>query len=423
MTEQGYTLRDLIKGNIKILIVSRIIWSLSMSIVTPYQSLYILDLGGSKPVIGLITALGNVAGMLFYPIGGYLADKSGRAKLVGYGTLMYASSFILFILAPSWGWIGVAMAFQQLVLFYMPALTALMADSIPPGARGKILSFTIAIPEAVKILAPFIGGWLILRMGRMPAMRAGYTLSLFMATVVAIMRIRYLQETIEQTRVERNIPKLFIESYRNLYTSIKWVLSNMKGYSIIGMLLIFIGSLVQPYWVVYGTEVTGLTDFQWGKIFLIAGIVKTVVSLYVGGIIDRVGPKKCMLFSFIVSAPAMLAFTYTKGFIDTVVVYLFLVLGNAFLWISSGVLLADTIPRQVRGRVMAGLGQGVCLGISGGGYAQGFILLIPNMLGSLISGYIYEVNPTYPWIINTLVLLGCLVLCFRLIKEPDVAEV
>ncbi|TRO61443.1 hypothetical protein E2P71_00565, partial [Candidatus Bathyarchaeota archaeon] len=53
-----YTLRELMKGNILVLTISRIIWSMSSSIVWPYQSLFIQDLGGSKPIIGLITALG-----------------------------------------------------------------------------------------------------------------------------------------------------------------------------------------------------------------------------------------------------------------------------------------------------------------------------------------------------------------------------
>jgi len=44
-------LRQLMRANILVLTVSRIIWSLSMSVVFPYQSLYIQELGGSRPVI------------------------------------------------------------------------------------------------------------------------------------------------------------------------------------------------------------------------------------------------------------------------------------------------------------------------------------------------------------------------------------
>jgi MFS transporter, DHA1 family, multidrug resistance protein len=421
--QKEYTLRELMKGNILVLTVSRIIWSLSSSIVWPYQSLFIQDLGGSKPIIGLITALGNFTGMLFYPLGGYIADKSGRAKLVGYSTLLYASSFLIFAFAPTWEWIAVAIAVQQLVLFYMPALNAIMADSIPPGARGKILSLTISIPEAVRILAPFIGGWLIETYTRVPAMRIGYTLSFITALLVAFMRIKLLKETLPPQEFEVDIRKIFTESYRNMWISTKWIVSNLKGYTIISTTLIFIASLVQPFWVIYANEIVGLSEWQWGQMLLIAGLTKTIVSLFVGNYVDKIGPRKCMMIAFILGAPGMLAFPYVTGFITTTLVYVLLVLANAFVWISSGVYLANMIPRNIRGRIMAGLGQGIPLGISGGGYAQGFILFIPNMLGSMVSGYIYEVNPMYPWYINAIVLILCLILTIKTVQEPETAEV
>ena len=49
--KQGPMLRQLMRANILVLTVSRIIWSLSMSVVFPYKSLYIQELGGSRPVI------------------------------------------------------------------------------------------------------------------------------------------------------------------------------------------------------------------------------------------------------------------------------------------------------------------------------------------------------------------------------------
>jgi len=422
-TAREYTLRELMKGNILVLTVSRIIWSLSSSIVWPYQSLFIQDLGGSKPIIGLITALGNFTGMLFYPLGGYIADKSGRAKLVGYATLLYACSFLLYAFAPSWEWIAVAISVQQLVLFYMPALNAIMADSIPPGARGKILSLTISIPEAVRILAPFIGGWLIETYTRVPAMRIGYLLSFITALFVGIMRIKLLKETLPPQEFEWDIKKIFIESYRNIWKSSKWIFTNLRGYTVIAMVLIFVASLVQPFWVLYANEIVGLSEWQWGQMLLIAGLTKTLVSLFVGNYVDKIGPRKCMMIAFALGVPGMIAFPYVTGFISVTLVYVLLVLANAFVWISSGVYLANIIPRNIRGRIMAGLGQGIPLGITGGGYAQGFVLFIPNMLGSIVSGFIYELNPMYPWYINAITLVACLGFTFWMVKEPDHAEV
>ena len=347
----------------------------------------------------------------------------GRAKLVGYATLLYASSFLIYAFAPSWEWIAVAISVQQLVLFYMPALNAIMADSIPPGARGKILSLTISIPEAVRILAPFIGGWLIETYTRVPAMRIGYILSFITAMAVGIMRIKYLKETLPPQEFKWDIKKIFIESYKDIWKSSKWIFSNLRGYTVIAMVLIFVASLVQPFWVLYANEIVGLSEWQWGQMLLVAGLTKTLVSLLVGNYVDKIGPRKCMMIAFALGVPGMIAFPYVTGFISVTAVYMVLVLANAFVWISSGVYLANIIPRNIRGRIMAGLGQGIPLGISGGGYAQGFVLFIPNMLGSMVSGFIYELNPMYPWYINAVTLVACLGFTIWMVKEPDHAEV
>ena len=97
-------------------------------------------------------------------------------------------------------------------------------------------------------------------------------------------------------------------------------------------------------------------------------------------------------------------------------------LAGVFLWIATSVLLADTIPRAIRGRIMAALGQGVGIGIAGGGYASGFLLFIPMTIGSYVSGYIYQLDPAYPWLIQSIALTTILILAVWLIREPERAE-
>lgn len=52
------SIRFLMKGNVFVLTVSRVIWSVSMSVVLPFLSLYIIELGGTQPIVGMVNALG-----------------------------------------------------------------------------------------------------------------------------------------------------------------------------------------------------------------------------------------------------------------------------------------------------------------------------------------------------------------------------
>ena len=156
---------------------------------------------------------------------------------------------------------------------------------------------------------------------------------------------------------------------------------------------------------------------------LIYGLCSLVLSFVIGGLVDRLGPKRCILISLVVTVPGAFLFTRSTGFIQTAAVYIIMVIGNAFLWIASSVLLADAIPRNIRGRVMAAMGQGMGVGISGGGYSRGFLLFIPATIGSFLGGYIYDFDPAMPWFILSVFLLLGIALTAVLVKEPEKAEV
>lgn len=150
-----------IRGNIRTLMICRVLWSLSTSIVYPYFSLYILALGGTEVEVGLISSVGIIAGMFLYPVGGFLADKAGRVKLIGYSTVLYALAHIPFVIANDWQALALGQFMAQLLLFYTPAMNALSSDSLPPGVRGRGFAIMMAVPQAIRIIAPSVGGWLI----------------------------------------------------------------------------------------------------------------------------------------------------------------------------------------------------------------------------------------------------------------------
>lgn len=420
---QGMSLRSLMKGNVLVLTVSRILWSMGDALVFPYLSLYILALGGDKPTIGWVSAMGSLAACLLYPIGGYIADKAGRAKFVGISTLLYASSFLIFAFSPDWRWVALAFTYQNVVLFYMPALNAIMADSIPPGARGKLYALTIAIPNAVRIFTPYIGGLLIDRMTLLPAMRLGYMISFTVGLFVAFLRMRYLKETVQGEGMGRDVVKILVESYRNVLGSVRWTFRNIRGYAVVSMLIAFMGSLVLNFWVVFANEVIGLTEYEFGVIMLVGGVAKTIVSFVIGPIVDRMGARKCFIATFAIAIPGMYLFTLAQSFWAAMVIYGVLVMGSAFMWIASSAYLADSIPREMRGRVMAGLGSGMSIGVTGGGYSSGFLVFIPMTLGSLISGYIYSFDAAMPWILQSVLLTLALIFTVVWLRDPEKAQV
>jgi MFS family permease len=416
-------LRDVIKGNVLVLTVSSVLWSISDTITYAYLSLYILSLGGSYVTIGVVNSIAAISAIVLYPVGGYIADKAGRAKLIGLSTLLYTSSYALFAIANTWQVVAIAMVYQQMVLFYMPAINALMADSIPVGARGRIYALTVGFPEAVRVVTPYLGGYLIALLTLQPAMRVGYTIGFALGWVVTFIRLRYLKETLNTTEpIGRDLPKIFKESYKGAFSSIRWMFKNIRGYVAVAIIIAFTGNFVMPFWIVYAQQVKGLTPYEWGIILLLSGTTRAISSLLIGGLIDKLGAKRCMLIGFALTIPSLILFVNANGFLQMAPIYLVLVLGSTFSWIASSVLLANTIPKQLRGRIMSGIGQGLGLGVSGGGYASGFLLFIPLSLGALVAGYIFAYNSTLPWLLLSGSLAVAMTITFLFVKEPPKAE-
>jgi len=320
--------KSLIPRNVLVLTMSRTIWSMSDTNLDNFISAYMLALGATVPAIGLMNALGSFGAMLMYPIGGYIADKSGRVKLVAYSTLLYVSSFVVYLFAPTWQWAAFAMVYQQMVLFYVPAMNAIMADSIPVGDRGKLFGFNFALPNLIRIISPYIGGLFIAHFELIPAMRIGFTISLTIGLIVTAMRLFFLRETIDQVEeVDWNPYRLVKAAYKDMDVSIRWIYHNIRSYAGATMLLSFLSSMILPFWIIYVVKEIGLDPYLWSVILLWSGVAKAVLSLFIGGIVDRLGARNCFIMGLLISIPGMYMFTFAEGFRTTLLIYTTIVLG------------------------------------------------------------------------------------------------
>src|SRR4030042_5004539 len=124
------------KGNVLTLTICSILWRVSIDIIWPFLALYIMALGGEYETIGQVMAIGNLASLILYPLGGYIADYQGRIKVMAYMTYVYSFTFLIFVFTDTWVWVAVGMFAHTLITFYIPAMQALMADSLPPNRRG-----------------------------------------------------------------------------------------------------------------------------------------------------------------------------------------------------------------------------------------------------------------------------------------------
>ena len=345
-------------GNVLVLTVCRIIFTLSQSLAAPYFSLFVLALGGSVQDIGIITALGGIAGLVFYPLGGYVADMKGRVRLVGFSTFAFGISYFFYATAWNWQTLALGVFIQQLVLFYMPALNAIMADSLPVKLRGIGYATTNMIPSTIGIVIPYVGGFLIDKVflgDIVPAMRLSYTISGVLGFLVAVIRLRWLKETIDVGEKKgitlRQIPELLRQSYLGIAEMIKWFSSTLRSVAVVKMIMIFFSALAGPYWIVRANKVVGLSAYDFGVLTLVAGAFNLLLSIPMGRLIDRFGPRKMILATSAVAPIATALFPFCTSFTEMLGVILLLGIFNSATPNAFTALMVGHIPVNKRGRV------------------------------------------------------------------------
>jgi MFS family permease len=253
----------ILRGNLLWLVICQCIWQFTTNIPSPYLPLYIQRVGGSPVDIGFVKSASALAGLFLYPLGGYIADKQGRVRLVSIATIVYAFSFIPFAYAPNWQTLAFASFFQNLVLFYAPILTVLQADSMPAGKRGQGFAVALSIPSALGVISPFIGGYLVDHMGILPAMNLIYLVGFGAGIFVAILRWFTLKETLDPSQQEkidfRNIPKVVRDSYDSFLETMRWMPPEILALAVMQVMQVFFIGMASSFWVVYATTYIGIS--------------------------------------------------------------------------------------------------------------------------------------------------------------------
>lgn len=401
------------KGNVLTLTVCSILWRVSIDVIWPFLALYIMALGGEYETIGQVMAIGNLASLILYPLGGYIADHQGRIKIMAYMTFVYSFTFLIFVFTDSWVWVGVGMFAQSLITFYIPAMQALMADSLPAGSRGIGFAATMAIPSAFGIASPIIGGWLIDTLGIKPAVKGLYLLGFFVALLVATLRLRFLKETLRSHEGAKitvgSVPGLILKSYGDIVRMVREAPRRLVTLSLLISGCTFVVSLVSPFWIIRAKETVGLSTADWGVILLVNGAINVLLSLPAGGYVDRHSKRLIAGVCLMLGAVPVYLFLFASSFWQVLLLGALMTLPNTFLNPSFQSMFADMVPREKRGRMIAALGGGG-VWLMGGAWGTGVISMLSMTAGSLLSGYVYRLNSSLPWMIlsASLVVLGLL---------------
>jgi len=379
-----------------------------MNIFSPYESVYMRLLGASSLIIGFFFAANRLIGVVTNIPGGYLCDMFGRKKIIVVGNSLAALIRFFVALSTNWELYFTSRLLLSLTSFWNIAESIILMDSMKIEKRGLSFSVYWTFTQLASLSSPYIGG-LLLESRQAEGLRLILFLIAVADAVKSLVYAKFLEETLKPVKMEKKTLSIsslltpFVETFKTL----KYISRPVLGFCFLSVINGFSWAMISPFVVLYAFDVISLSPVEWGIISTIERVV--ILSFRIpGGIIsDRYSKRRLLLFASIGNLGYFIVFIFSRSFLPillaTIVKRVILTLADP-AWPA---LQADLISKRQRGKVLS------LLNVLGA--PSGFV-------GSIIGGYLYEVNPVFLFLIFLICNISNSLIIYHFIHEPEKPE-
>jgi predicted MFS family arabinose efflux permease len=134
--------------------------NLGFAIVVPYLYFYVLAMGGSAFLYGVLLASYSLMSFIFTPIIARLSDRFGRRKILLASLAVSSLSYFIFGSAPAIWLLFVGRMLSGITAATVPVAQAYVADVTAPNQRLRYLGLLGAAAGVAFVMGPAIGGTL-----------------------------------------------------------------------------------------------------------------------------------------------------------------------------------------------------------------------------------------------------------------------
>ena len=343
----------------------------------PYKSLFILELGATTEILGLLVMVETLSGMFFQIPGGVLADRYGRKRVIIAAAVLSFGAPLIYLIAGEWIQLVPAMILSSAASLSRGAMNAMIAESLPTDKRGAgfaAISFVGKIPN---VFAGIVGGLIMDHFGVLPGVRVILSGVIAVSAFSVIVYWLFLEETLlpgvrKDTKLEFNF-----NGIRELGSMPReaWVLTIVAGLSSFSVRMVF------SFTVLYVVNVMGLSKTEYGAISTVVSMVSLFLTLPGGVLSDRIGRKQTVIISRVIASLSTIGIPLSRSVLTLgafrVTGSIGSGLGGTFMRVRGGpvwqALVADMTPVEGRARMMGLMGTFVSIIGTPASYAGGYL--------------------------------------------------
>jgi MFS family permease len=271
---------------------------------------YLEALGASTPIIGLFGTAEDFFDAIYQYPGGWIADRLGRRRAFLIFIALASAGYLVYLFSPSWPFVFVGLAFAMAwPSMASPAIFAVIGDSLPRERRAMGFTLQSILKRVPIVIAPIIGGTMIVSMGVVKGVHAGLLITLASAACTLLI----------VTKVNITIKKAEVTNIRGVWRSFHGALKRLLiSDAIIRMCEGMTGVLT----ILYVTNVQGFSTARYGTLIAIQMVTSILVYIPAGKIADRIGRKPFVVATFMGFALFPLAVIWASSFAFLMVAFI-----------------------------------------------------------------------------------------------------
>ncbi len=349
-----------------VLFVGRIISATGFSIVMPFLSIYFYGMGISMTTIGLVFLVSAILAAAGQLLGGELADRLGRRRVMIGSMGIRAVVFVLLSVA-----IASSGSFELMFVlvwlsnfvgaFFDSASNAMVADLCEPTRRLEAYGLLRIGQNLGWTLGPLLAGILIIM---------GYS-TLFLLTAMTAFTVTF-------------IIVLFIsESKRSALSRQQFSVTDLLdirkdrqfgAFCMISALLFVCVAQMSSVYSVYSENIVGVSLTEVGYLYAINGLMVVFIQMPVARLISHYRMTSAIAVGAVLYAIGYFAVAFTSDFVTLGICMVVISMGEIVVSPSSMNLVANLSPEDKRGRYMGVFGLFQQFGWSMGPFVGGILM-------------------------------------------------
>jgi len=330
---------------------------------SPVLPLFVKALSGSETVIGLISAISPLAGILFsFPVG-LLADRMGKKRLLVIASLVFLLAPPLYLLVHNAFWLIPIRFFHGIATAILGPVASAVIVSAYPESKGEKLGLYSSATLIGRTLAPLLGGFLI----SLLSIRSVYAAAFLLCVPVLILTL-----TLKRDEGGAGVTKVTLADFAR---SLGEFLRNGRlfGTSLVEMATYFCYGVIETYLPIYLSG-QGVPAYQIGVVFSLQVLSIALTKPLFGRLADRVDRRVQVLFGIVLLAAFTALVPAFHGVVAVGIVAVFFGLAVSVSTVATSTYVADVAREESLGASLGALSSIMDIGHSSGPFIAGVII-------------------------------------------------